>query len=243
MALLDIESVSKKFGGVIANDSISLQVWEGEIVGIIGPNGAGKSTFFDVIAGYLKADSGCIRFNNRNITGLRPDQISRLGIARTFQKMRPFGKMTVVENVMVAALPRTNYDLNKSREVSLRNLQFVGLDHKADALGEELSTGQRKRLELARALATNPQLMLLDEVTGGVDHKSIPGLLELVRSVRDKGVTLVVIEHNMKVILALCDRLVALHLGQKICEGVPQEVVQNRYLIECYLGERYAGSN
>jgi branched-chain amino acid transport system ATP-binding protein len=240
MPLLDVEGVSKRFGGVIANQLISIHVQHGEILGLIGPNGAGKSTLFDVITGFLKADSGKIRFNGHDIGHLRPDQINRMGIARTFQKMRPFGKMSVVENVMVAALPIVNGSLTKAREIAFRNIEFVGLSHKAHALGEELSTGQRKRLELARALSTRPKLMLLDEVTGGVDHKSIPSLLELIRNLRKGGVTLVIIEHNMRVITSLSDRIVALYLGRIICEGSPREIVRDQHLIECYLGERYA---
>ncbi len=237
--LLDVTGVTKRFGGVVANADISFGVAAGEIVGVIGPNGAGKSTLFDVITGFHRPDAGEVRFAGEPITGFRPDRITRRGIARTFQKLRPFPGMTVVENVMVGALlhratPRA------ARADAERCLALVGLGEKAQAFGRELSTGQRKRLEMARAMATRPRLLLLDEVTGGVDQRSIPGLVSLIGRLRDEGVTLVVIEHNMRVIMAVASRIVALHVGRKIADGPPAEVVRDRALIEAYLGAAYA---
>ncbi len=237
--LLEVADVTKRFGGVVANAGITFAVAPGEIVGVIGPNGAGKSTLFDVITGFYRPEAGRVRFAGEPITGLRPDQINRRGIGRTFQKLRPFGGMTTLENVTVGAL-RHARDPRAAREAARRCLTLVGLGDKGDAFARELSTGQRKRLEMARAMATGPRLLLLDEVTGGVDQRSIPGLVALIGQLRDEGVTLVVIEHNMRVIMSVATRIIALNLGQVIADGPPAEVVRNRALIEAYLGASYA---
>jgi branched-chain amino acid transport system ATP-binding protein len=239
-ALLEVAGVTKRFGGVVANADLSFEVAPGEIVGVIGPNGAGKSTLFDVITGFARPDAGEVRLAGTPITGLRPDRINRLGVARTFQKLRPFSGMTVQENVTVGALGR-QADLAAARAEARRCLDLVGLGDQHAAFARELSTGQRKRLEMARAMATRPRLLLLDEVTGGVDQRSIPGLVALIGRLRDEGVTLVVIEHNMRVVMAVADRIVALHLGRKIADGPPAEVVRDRALVEAYLGAAYAG--
>ena len=236
--LLEVSNVTKRFGGVVANAAVTFRVEPGEIVGVIGPNGAGKSTLFDVITGFYRPEAGEIRLAGEAITGLRPDQINRRGVGRTFQKLRPFAGMTVLENVTVGALlhepsPRA------ARAVARRCLDLVGLGEKAPAFARELSTGQRKRLEMARAMATRPRLLLLDEVTGGVDTRSIPALVSLIGRLRDEGVTLVVIEHNMRVIMSVATRILALHLGQVLTDGPPGEVVKDRRLIEAYLGAAY----
>ena len=239
MALLEVTNVSKSFGGVVANDEISMGVERGQIVGLIGPNGSGKTTLFNVITGYHRADSGVVRFRGKDILGRRPHQVNRAGIARTFQKLRPFSHMTVLENVMIGALPRAS-DVAEAQERSVDYLGFVGLTHKMHALAGTLSTGQRKRLEVARAMATEPELPLLDEPAGGVDPEGVRGLIDLIERMRKEGLTLLVIEHNMKVIMAISDQVVALHVGRKICEGAPSDVVRDAAVIEAYLGESHA---
>ncbi len=239
MSLLRVARITKRFGGVVANQNISFGVAPGELVGIIGPNGAGKSTLFDLITGVARPDAGEVRLEERRLTGLRPDQVSRLGVGRTFQKLRPFQGMTVLENVTVGALQKCR-DVGRARAEAVAALEQVGLGEKVDAYARTLSTGQRKRLELARALATRPRLLLLDEVTGGVDQGSIPGLIRLVQDLHRAGMALVVIEHNMRVIMAIAQRIVALHLGEVIADGPPEAVTRDRRVVEAYLGQAYA---
>lgn len=238
MSFLSISGVTKRFGGVVANRDISFEVAPGELVGVIGPNGAGKSTLFEIITGFYRPDAGVVRLEGTRLTGLAPDRVCRLGVARTFQKLRPFQGMTVLENVMVGALTRTR-DVRHAREQAREILERVGLGDKAHAHGRTLSTGQRKRLELARALATRPRLLLLDEVTGGVDQGSIPGLVRLVCELHQDGLTVLVIEHNMRVITAVAQRIVALYLGEVIADGPPDVVARERRVVEAYLGQAY----
>ena len=202
MNILEVNNLSKSFGGIHANRDISFEVEEGEILGVIGPNGAGKSTLFDLITGFTKPDQGSVIFQCQNIFGLRPDKISNLGVGRTFQKLKPFADQTLLENVMIGAFAKENNQKN-ARDKSLEIIEFVQLLEKRHHYARELSTGQRKRLELARALATDPKLLLMDEVTGGVDQKTIPGLVELVQKLRDRGVTVITIEHNINIIMSL----------------------------------------
>jgi branched-chain amino acid transport system ATP-binding protein len=238
MSLLSVAGVTKSFGGVVANREVSFEVAPGELVGVIGPNGAGKSTLFDLITGFQRPDAGRVTFDGRDITGLRPDRISHLGVARTFQKLKPFAGMTVIENVMVGAFQKTS-DVASARATAGRVLTAVGLGERAEAHARGLSTGQRKRLELARALATQPRLLLLDEVTGGVDQATVPGLIRLVRNLHATGLALIVIEHNMRVIMDISQRVVALQLGEVIADGPPAEITRDRRVIDAYLGERW----
>jgi branched-chain amino acid transport system ATP-binding protein len=238
MSLLSVAGITKRFGGVVANRNISFDIATGELVGIIGPNGAGKSTLFEVITGFYRPEAGEVRFEGHRLTGLSPDRVSRQGVARTFQKLRPFQGMTVLGNVTVGALQKC-HDVKQARREALEIVERVGLADKAEAYARTLSTGQRKRLELARALATRPRLLLLDEVTGGVDQGSIPALVRLVQDLHRAGITLLVIEHNMRVITAVAQRIVALHLGEVIADGPTEAVTRDRRVVEAYLGQAY----
>jgi branched-chain amino acid transport system ATP-binding protein len=239
MAMLEVEGLSKHYGGLFANNDISFDVDEGRILGVIGPNGAGKSTLFDLITGYQLPDSGEVRFAGKRLRGLRPDRINRLGIGRTFQKLKPFTDMTVEENVMVGVMQHTPR-LAAARRLALEGLDFVGLLEMRKHHAQALSTGQRKRLELARAMATRPRLLLLDEVTGGIDQRTLPGFISLIRRLKHEGMTLVIIEHNMQVLMSLADDILALHLGRKIAQGAPEAIQNDRQVIESYLGGAYA---
>ncbi len=233
--LLVLRGVGRRFGGAVAVRDLTLEVRAGEALGLIGPNGAGKTTLFNLITGVLAPHGGTIAYAGRDITRLRPHAVNRLGIARTFQIVRPFTKLTARDNVVVAALPRAR-DVAGARREADRCLAFVGLAHRADTLADGLSTGERKRLELARALATRPRLLLLDEVMGGVDQASLPGLVALIRTIKQEGVTLLIIEHNLRVVTAVADRLVMLHLGEKVCEGTPEAVVRDPQVVDIYVG-------
>ena len=200
MKILSVEKLSRSFGGIKANDNISFEVEQGSILGIIGPNGAGKSTLFDLITGYTKADKGKVKFFEKNIFGLSPDKISNLGVGRTFQKLKPFADQTLLENVMIGAFVKEQ-NIKKARDKALEIIDFVDLIEKRHHFAKELSTGQRKRLEMARAMAIEPKLLLMDEVTGGVDQKTIPGLVELIKKLKKTGVTIITIEHN---IICIC---------------------------------------
>ena len=235
MIILKVENLSKFFGGIKANENINFNVTQGEILGVIGPNGAGKSTLFDLITGYTKPDNGKIFYKDKNIFGARPDVVSNLGIGRTFQKLKPFSDQTLLENVMIGAFAKEN-NIKKARDRALEVISFVDMIEKRHHYARELSTGQRKRLELARAMATEPDLLLMDEVTGGVDQKTIPGLVELLKKLKKFGTTIITIEHNINIIMEISDNILALDQGQKIAFGKPKEIQNNKKVIDAYLG-------
>lgn len=232
------KDVTRRFGGLVANDSVNLEVRRGEILGLIGPNGAGKSTLFNLIAGSFPVSSGTIQFEGQDIGQLPAARRCQFGIARTYQVPRSFDSMSVVENVTVGAFvryPRMLDALNKAHEV----LDYVGLAGSANAPASELTPPQKRRLEVARALATEPKLLLLDEVLTGLTPSEARAGVELIRKVRDTGITVVMVEHVMEVVMPLVDRAVVLHLGKVLAEGKPADVVRNDDVITAYLGERH----
>lgn len=235
-ALLRVEGISLSFGGIHAVEDLSFTVEPGSILALMGPNGAGKTTTFHMISGVHSPDAGRVIFDGEDITRMRPDRRCRVGVARTFQITQPFEELTVIENVMVGALAR-HARLAEAREAAMEFVEQVGLAERAEVLAKGLSTGQRKRLELARAMATGPKLLLMDEVTGGVDQKSLPGLIDLVLSLREAGLTLIIVEHNMRVINDLADRALFMNRGVRMAEGTPAEIAEHPDVVELYLGE------
>jgi branched-chain amino acid transport system ATP-binding protein len=242
MALLDCSGVTKYFGGLAALHEVDLQVAAGEIVGLIGPNGSGKTTFFNVVTGLYSLSRGAIRFKDQEILGLKPFEICQKGIGRTFQITKPFARMTALENVMVGALygkGKASDDLKKARTTAEQLLDRVGLGSKKNARVSDLTLEDKKRLELSKALSTRPELLLLDEVMAGLNPTEIKEIMELIRKVRQDGVTLIVVEHVMHAVMSLADRVCVLHHGEKIAEGTPEEISKNRRVIESYLGEDF----
>ena len=240
-ALLELEDVSRRFGGISALDKVSLRLEAGEVVGLIGPNGAGKTTLVNVITGVHRPSTGIIRFRGQRIDRLRPDRIARQGIARTFQIMQPFAKFTVLDNVAAAALFAVGTpSLAAAREEARESLAFVGLDHIADAPAYSLPLAYRKRLELAKSLAMRPQLLLLDEVNAGLNATELDGALALIDQIAARGITILLIEHLMKVVLRASHRVVVLHHGVVIADDKPSAVMQDSAVIEAYLGKRFA---
>jgi branched-chain amino acid transport system ATP-binding protein len=234
--VLEVSSVSVLFGGLTALSNVSFSVATHEILGVIGPNGAGKSTLFGTICGDITASAGEIRLNGRPLAGKSSHNIARLGLVRTFQTPRPFSSMTFLENVTVAALTHTN-NMKVARQRAEVALTRVGLRDCFDRPSSGASTGQRKRLDIGRTLATEPHILLLDEPLGGVDPGSIEEVLELLRQIRSEGVTLIVIEHNLAALSEIADRLIAMTLGKKIADGLPSDVMRNETLIRAYLGD------
>jgi len=239
MSLLVVREVNKRFGGLQAVSNVSFKIEEGEIVGLIGPNGAGKTTLFNLIAGTIPLDSGKILFNGNAISGLAPYVICRSGIARTFQVARPFLNMTCSENVGVSLIGRTASVPKEARSTITRDtLTFVGLPEKEEMLSKDLNLIDKKRLELARALAANPRMILLDEVLGGLSSLEMTQALDLIRAIRDRlHITVLWIEHVMGAVMNLCERLLVLDQGRLICEGNPAHVSKDPHVIKAYLGE------
>ena len=241
MSILELRGVSRRFGGLDALAEVDLSVQPGEIVGLIGPNGAGKTTLVNVVTGVYKPSSGSIHFNGSKIDGLKPYQISRIGVARTFQVVQPFPEMSVLENVMAPAIYAAGLkNIEEAREKALEKIEFVGLGVEVQTMASQLTLASRKRLELAKSLAMNPQLLLLDEVNAGLNPAEIDKALELIRTIASSGVTIIIIEHLMKVVLSLCNRIVVLHHGALIAEGTPREITTDPRVVQAYLGSRYA---
>jgi branched-chain amino acid transport system ATP-binding protein len=235
--LLELHGVSRSFGGLVANADVSMRVERGEIVGLIGPNGAGKSTLFNVIAGSLPASRGTIVFDGGDITALPAPARCALGIARTFQVVRSFESMSVVDNVIVGALVRTR-STREARRHAQEVLDFAELAHRTDAPASELTPSEKRRLEVARALATGPKLLLLDEVMTGLTPVEARKGVDLVRRIRDTGVTVLMVEHVMEIVLPLVDRAIVLDLGRILAQGTPSDVVRDPNVIGAYLGGR-----
>ncbi len=235
---LEVIGVTKSFRGLMALDSVDLTVEPDQIVGLIGPNGAGKTTLFNIISGFLKPDAGRISFGGQDLVGLKPHQICRLGLGRTFQIVKPFGQLSVLQNVAVGAFSRTGQPAAAEDE-SWRILEFVGLAGKALDPAHSLTTPDRKRLEMARALATRPKLLLLDEVMAGLNPTEKDEVIALVRKIREAGTAVLIIEHAMRVIMGLCDRIYVIQYGCRIAAGDPETISCDPKVIEAYLGNEY----
>ncbi|HWQ77777.1 MAG TPA: ABC transporter ATP-binding protein [Anaerovoracaceae bacterium] len=235
--ILYTEGIVKKFGGLVAVDSIDLYLKKNEIIGLIGANGAGKTTLFNMISGVLPPTSGKIFYKDKQIQGLKPFKVCKLGIGRTYQITQPFRALTVLENAMVGALLRHS-NVSDARKKAEEILEFVGLDHKKDVQGDDLNLPELKRMELAKALATEPDVLLLDEVMAGLNPTECGKVVELIKKIRESGISLIVIEHVMKAVMSLSERIYVLNQGKLIAEGTPEEITYNPEVIKSYLGEK-----
>ena len=236
--LLSLQGISKRFDGLQALLNVTFDLPQGQILGLIGPNGAGKTTLFNVINGVYRPDTGRIIFRDKDVTGLRPYQLARMGMARTHQIVRPLNELSVRENVMVGAcFGHEHQDLSNAAKIADEVLEFVGLGVRADQLAGSLNVAQKKRLEMARALAAHPYLLLLDEVLAGLNHSEIDSMIETVLKIREQGITIIMIEHVMKAMMNVSDRIVVLDYGQQIAEGNPESITNDPRVIEAYLGD------
>ncbi len=238
MSFFEAKNVVKIFSGLVAVSNLSFDVREGEIVGLIGPNGAGKTTVFNLISGFLPPDKGIISFNGRGLNGLKPNRICEMGITRTFQITQPFRGLTVFENVLIGSFRRTtSHSVAASNSVNI--IERLGLTGKMDEVPENLSIPYLKRIELARALATEPRILLLDEIMAGLNPKETDDIVALIREINREGITILMIEHVMRAIMSLCNRVVVIHHGEKIAEGTPARISNDEAVIKAYLGEDY----
>lgn len=233
--ILEINNLTKKFGGLTALSNVSLNVEEGKVLGLIGPNGAGKTTLFNCISGLLPISSGEIKINGVSINKLMPHDIAKLGAARTFQFVKPFGNMTTLENVMVGAFLHTS-DYNEAKKIATQVMETVFLQDLKNQQVKNLNLGQRKRLEIAKALATKPKLLLLDEVMAGLTPNEVQDILNVIRPINKTGVSILIIEHIMEAIMSISDSIVVINFGQKIAEGMPEEIKNNQKVIDAYFG-------
>jgi branched-chain amino acid transport system ATP-binding protein len=239
VAYFRVEKLVKKFGGLTAVNDVTFEVEKGEIFGLIGPNGSGKTTTFNMISGVYPPTSGKVTYRDREIQGMKSHRICHLGIGRTFQVVKPLGRMTVLDNVIAASFSRVN-SMREARSTALRTVEFCGLSPVQEVLAKSLPIAGRKRLEIARAMATRPELLLLDETAAGLNPTELVEAIELIRKIRENGTTVIIIEHIMHVIMTISDRIHAINFGQTIAEGTPKEVAANQAVIEAYLGTDYA---
>jgi branched-chain amino acid transport system ATP-binding protein len=238
MVFLEVNHLSKSFGGLIAVNNVDFIANPGEILGLIGPNGAGKTTIFNLVTGFLTPDKGNILFRGEKIHNLASHEISRRGIARTFQMAQSFPRMSTLDNVMVGTFMHER-NVKRARELAVEVLEFIELIDQKDKIAENLTVGDLKKLEIAKALATQPALLLLDEVIGGLNPKEIEEAMRIIQKIKEKGITIFLVEHIMHAIMSLSDKVIVIHHGEKIAEGKPQEVTRNVEVIEAYLGEDY----